>query len=173
MTSKHLWIIIAAVGAIAAGMALVTVGPDDKLVPHFHLETASGRRFYLREHLGKCVVLVFWSTACVPCKEEMAFLAELHSDLGEKRLVIAGICTDAESPDQAEAIADQLRISYAIPLDTDGKVAKSLGIKAVPTTVLINAAGVEVWRREGYDPAVRRAIRSQVDRVLLGPEGER
>lgn len=171
MTSKSLWIIVAAVIAIAAGMALVTVGPDDKLVRHFHLPTASGGRFYLQEHRGKYVVLVFWSMTCLPCKQEMSFLADLERELNDERLVIAGLCTDAQSPDQAKAVTEELGISYVIALDTSGEVAEALRVKAVPTTVIVDADGAEVWRREGYDQAVRRAIRSQVERLLGGAEG--
>ena len=163
---KVQWTRLAFVVVIVAGMALLAVKLGDDAVQDFRLERVSGGRFYLREHRGKCVVLVFWSTMCTPCKQEMAFLEELRRELADERLLVAGICIDAESPDQAQGVTEQLRIGYPILLDTGGKVAEAWRVKTVPTTVIVDPRGRVEWRREGYDEATERVIRSQIERML-------
>jgi len=163
------WIVIAVV-VVLAGIALLAVRFGDDAAPAFRLERLSGGRFYLREHHGKCVVLLFWSTTCAPCKREMRFLEALRRDLADERLVIAAICVDADTHDQARNVTEPLGLDYPILLDRGGQVARAWHAKTLPTTVIVDPQGRTAWRREGYDPAAGRLIRSQIERLLAGAE---
>lgn len=168
--NRNLWIILAVVGAVAAAAAVLAFRPVDRLAPDFALESLAHGRFYLHDQRGKVVVLLFWDPMCVPCKHEMSFLAELQRDLGGADLALAAVCIDPESPDQARRVAEELGVAYPVLLDDGGRVADAWSAAVVPTTVIIDADGKEVWRRQGYDPAVRWAIRSQVERLLAAAE---
>ncbi len=51
---------------------------------------------------GKVVLVNFWATWCVPCREEFPDLIRLEKELGPRGLVILGISTDFSS--QAAAV---------------------------------------------------------------------
>jgi len=171
--NKRLWIILAAAAVVAAYVAVAMLSPASPRGADFRLESLSGERFYLHDQRGKCVVLVFWSTMCAPCKAELTYLSNLQRELADDRLVVAGICTDAESPDRASRVVGPLDVDFPVLLDTTGEVTRDWDAVIVPTTVIIDADGKVVWRRAGYDAAVRRAIRSQIERVLPRPESDR
>ena len=169
---KSVWIMLV-VSAVVAAAALVALRPADDLARDFRLDSLSHGRFYLHDQRGKCVVLVFWSVACRPCKAELAFLGEMQRELADERFVIAALCTDAETPDQARRAIEPLAIDYPVLLDAGGAVAAAWDAQTVPTTVIIAPDGAEAWRRTGYDASDGRAIRAHVQRLLSGAGGGR
>ena len=62
----------------------------------FRLDTLSHDRFYLNQHKGKVVVLLFWNTQCTVCKRQMVDLKSLPGTLPADGLTIAAVCTDPE-----------------------------------------------------------------------------
>lgn len=67
------------------------VGVGDA-VPAFEAETLSGEIFDSQEFRGKPTVLVFFSTGCVDCREELPALQAFHEACGDDvaRLMLVG-----------------------------------------------------------------------------------
>ncbi len=55
---------------------------------------APALRALLAEHKGRVVLVNFWATWCVPCREEFPDLVRLQKELGPRGLTIVGISTD-------------------------------------------------------------------------------
>ena len=52
-------------------------------VPHLPLEDVDGRTHYLTDYVGrKVVVMTFWATWCLPCKQELPVLQQIYRDDG-------------------------------------------------------------------------------------------
>lgn len=117
---------------------------------------------------GGIVALNFWATWCPPCRAEMASLEGLHRTLdGEEAKLIAVNLTATESAsDAAERFARERGLTLPIALDPDGAVMRAYGIRAYPTTVLIDGDGkvVEVFEGAVHANALERAIRDVRDR---------
>jgi thiol-disulfide isomerase/thioredoxin len=58
---------------------------------------AAGLRPLLAGQKGKVVLLNFWATWCVPCREEFPDLARLQKAYGARGLSVVGISTDLAS----------------------------------------------------------------------------
>ncbi|UCG12596.1 MAG: TlpA family protein disulfide reductase [Deltaproteobacteria bacterium] len=134
--------------------------------PDFRLDTLSHRRFYLNEHRGKVVVLVFWMTICTICKEEKVGLNTLHRALEPRGVVVASVCSDPENLDTVHRIARRLEIDYPILLDHGAKVSKKYSVQVLPTTVVIGPRGRLRFIRVGYSPSIMRQIRSKAESLL-------
>lgn len=70
--------------------------------PPATLHTLEGTSLSTAQYLGKVVILTFWATWCVPCREELPLLstyAKAHADDG---LVVLGFSLD--DPDQLEQV---------------------------------------------------------------------
>ncbi len=55
---------------------------------------ARGLRTLLAERKGRVVLVNFWATWCVPCREEIPDLVRLQREFGPRGLTIVGISTD-------------------------------------------------------------------------------
>ncbi|MBI4908758.1 MAG: TlpA family protein disulfide reductase [Acidobacteria bacterium] len=64
---------------------------------------------------GKIVVLNFWATWCVPCREEMPLLVEAESEYGPRGVVfIAASLDDRETRSKIPEFVDKFRIRFRV-----------------------------------------------------------
>jgi len=132
----------------------------------FRLDTPSHERFYLNQHRGKVVVLAFWATWCIACKSELVELKSVAASPEYKDVFVAAVCNDPENIDDVKKITESLGIDYPVLLDKDAKVFKSLGLSAVPTTIVIDQAGRISLTRLGYDAGIMRQIKKNIETLL-------
>jgi len=137
----------------------------------FRLDTLGRDRFYLNQHKGKVVVLVFWATWCRYCKSLLVDLQSLPETAGSEDFVIAAICTDPENINDVTEIVGEIGIKYPVLLDRGGEVARKYMVSGFPTTVVIDREGTISQVRRGYSQSVSKQIRSKV--VSLIQRGKR
>src|SRR5262249_29317154 len=97
----------------------VLVGQAEMLpeAPNFELKDLNGKTIRLSDFRGKAVLLNFWASFCVPCKQEMPWLIEFQKQYGPKGLVILGISMDA-SPSVAKKFSAGMGVNYAVLMGT-------------------------------------------------------
>jgi thiol-disulfide isomerase/thioredoxin len=84
----------------AAGVSLVLLLAAGGAAPPSRVAgelDAAGLRDVLAARKGKVVLVNFWATWCVPCREEFPDLARLQHAYGDKGLAVVGISTDFSS----------------------------------------------------------------------------
>ena len=134
-----------------------------KTINDFRAPTLSGERYYLNQHKGKHTVCLFWSTDCVPCKQEMIFLNQLQSTHSNKPLHIITVCTDPENQAKAGEIIKSMNLSLPVLLDKGKIIQTQFKIKAVPTTVIWSGDFIETFRVQGYDDHIKSQLNRQVE----------
>jgi thiol-disulfide isomerase/thioredoxin len=115
--------------------------------PDFAFENPAGKTVTLADYRGKPVLLNLWATWCAPCIKEMPALDTLAAREAGRLQVIA-LSQDLEpakvAPFWAKGGYKTLQPSL------DPKIAFSTGLAAnLPTTILYDAQGREVWRVAG------------------------
>lgn len=121
----------------------------DEPAPDFTLDLFDGTRFALSDHLatdGRPVVMNFWASWCVPCREEMpAFdaVARRHPEV----LFIGVVVQDIEAA--ARQFAEEVAVSYPLGLDEDGVILERYPTLGLPTTWFITSDGVIAAQRVG------------------------
>ncbi|MET0583338.1 MAG: redoxin domain-containing protein, partial [Candidatus Binatia bacterium] len=53
---------------------------DTAPTPEFNLTTPDGKKISLKDFRGKVVLLNFWASWCVPCREEMPAMEKLYQE---------------------------------------------------------------------------------------------
>jgi len=99
---------------------------------------------------GKLILLNFWATWCAPCKEEMPSLDQLKLNKNLNNLEIFPINIGKDNLKKSLKFFDDLEIkNLSIYFDNPNTLAKKIGLRGVPTSILINKKGYEFARIVG------------------------
>jgi thiol-disulfide isomerase/thioredoxin len=100
---------ISALVALSALITGLTPGPSfastlqvGKPAPPATLTTLDGQRIATSDLLGKVVILTFWATWCVPCREELPLLSAYVQQHGAQGLEILAFSLD--TPDDLSQV---------------------------------------------------------------------
>ena len=122
------------------------------LLPDILLDAPDGSQLNLAAAGGEPVLVNLWATWCAPCIKEMPLLNELAQDY-DGRVRVLTVSQDFQGAEAVEPFFAQ-RDLPALPqwLDTQNRLMDALSVTDLPTTVLYDAEGREVWRIAGdYD----------------------
>lgn len=137
---------------VPPGQAPLAAGSIDRshkgaAAPTHAFQDAGGKSVTLAAFAGKPVLLNLWATWCGPCVKELPTLDALARRQGGGLQVIA-LSQDMEPAKVAPFLA-QHGIRTLQPF-TDAKMAWLPSVTAnLPTTLLFDSAGKEVWRTAG------------------------
>jgi thiol-disulfide isomerase/thioredoxin len=134
--------------------------------PPLELVDLEGKQHRLADYRGKAVLVNFWATWCVPCRDEMPSIERLRASLeGRPFVVLAVNLAEPESRIRKflESLEQQaMPLRFAILMDRDTKAAKAWQAKLLPATYVIGPDGAIRYRHLGEldwsKPEVRDAI---------------
>ena len=133
--------------------------------PAFSLPRVTGQgKLTLASLRGKVVVLNFWASDCVPCKDEQAELNKAANRWAAKGVVFLGM-DEIEVRSFAQKYMQRYHVSYPSVADGDGSVAGRFGVTGTPETFFIDRRGrvvpphiVSIAKPSALDAGIRRAL---------------
>lgn len=141
------------------------------------LTDGEGKRRTLADYRGRIVVLNFWATWCVPCREEMPLLLELSNEYEARGVTVIGASADdASTQDKIAPFVRELGITFPIWLGaTTGDTERFGAGTALPATVIVDRDGRILFRIRG--PVEEAELRARLDWLLgdrtgASPEAE-
>jgi len=114
--------------------------------PNFTLKDLNGEEVKLSNHKGKVVLLIFSTTWCPHCRTSIPYLKKIYQNYKDRGFVIFNI-NIMESQKTVSSFATKYDLPYRVLLDESGEVAKSYGIRGVPSLLLVNKEGTIVCRQ--------------------------
>jgi cytochrome c biogenesis protein CcmG/thiol:disulfide interchange protein DsbE len=120
---------------------------DRKPAPAFSRAGLSGPAVDLRRFAGRPVVINFFASWCVPCRQEAAGLARLGRDFGS-RVQMLGIAIDDKRPG-AMRFVSHYHWTWPIVFDPDDDLAFRYNLLGKPTTVILDQQGRIAWQHAG------------------------
>jgi thiol-disulfide isomerase/thioredoxin len=122
-----------------------------KPAPDTAFQDPDGEPVTLADLRGRPVLLNLWATWCAPCVEEMPTLDALALREGS-RLQVVALSEDLEGREKVEAFLAARRFRRLDSwLDREMALMAALGVQTLPTTILFDAEGREVWRVTGAE----------------------
>jgi thiol-disulfide isomerase/thioredoxin len=108
-----------------------------------------GHMLSLSQFKGRVVYVDFWASWCAPCRAAIPALETLYRRYGAQGLVVVGVNVDTERK-SAQRMLDQLKPTFQIVFDPDGKWPEAFGLRDMPSSYLIDAKGVVRYVNTGY-----------------------
>ena len=137
--------------------------------PDFNLRDSNGGLASLAGYRGNLLLLNFWATWCGPCREEMPSMEQLSRNFGGQGFAVVAV-NQKENAALVNKFMKTHGLNFAIPLDTDGRVAASYRVYGIPVTYLIDGNGQAIGMKSGpRDWAAREVI--DAFRKLIGEGG--
>ena len=112
-----------------------------KPAPAFDLPTLDGGRVTLAGLAGKSVVVNFWNTWCIPCRQELPALKEFYrTHANDSDFVMIGIVRDDTTPEVRRYVRQE-KIGWVVALDPGSKAALDFGTRGQPETFVLAPDG--------------------------------
>lgn len=127
-----------------------------------YIPSAGSETFHLADMKGRPIVLNFWASWCVSCREEARELQAFWTK-HDKDVLVVGIAIQDEK-DAAKKFAEFYGKTYALGLDVDGKAGIDYGVSGVPETFLIDRSGV--IRQKVIGPVTVSSLEQLLPKVL-------
>jgi len=119
--------------------------------PVVKFKDPDGGEFNLAAFKGRPVLVNLWASWCAPCIKELPTLQQLeqaHADKGN--LGIIAVSQDTAPQGSVEAFLGERDIGrFAAYHDEKMELTAALNVQVLPTTILYDAQGKEVWRYVG------------------------
>ena len=156
--------------AIAPGAVSARVGGRP---PPFQLPAAVGgptsNPFRMADHLEhNPVVILFWATWCVPCRQELPFYQSLYERYRERGLrMVAVSMDDASTITRAGPAARRLGVTFDVVTDLDTRLTTQLNPRrSAPFSVWVGRDGRITWEHEGFAPSEQSTIEQGIAQLM-------
>jgi len=129
-------------------------------LPEVEFQTLAGQPYSLKTLQGQVVMLNFWATYCIPCREEIPALNALQHELEAQGLRIVGASLDDSIEGVNQYQKDVVKFDYQVLIGgSDAKVKFAQSV--LPTTYLIDRQGrirqkiIGARDKAGWEAAVK------------------
>ena len=135
--------------------------------PDFTVWDQDGNQTSLKEILeGKPAVINFWTSKCPPCREEMPDFEEMYQEMKDQVqfIMVDGVGCMGETEESGRAYVEEQGFTFPVYYDKEMDAVINYGIKAFPTTYILNSEGRLVTGGSGM--ISRETLQELLDEVM-------
>ena len=157
-------IVLAVIALFAIGIQMRGIKPVEKgLAPQFTMPLFGGGTFSLAEQRGKVVVVNFWASWCVPCRQEGPILESTWRKYKDRGVVFVGV-DYVDTDKEAMAFIKEFNVTYPNGPDIGTETARAFHIQGVPETYFVGKDGLLYGNRIG--PIDQATLSAKIEEVL-------
>jgi peroxiredoxin len=146
--------------------------------PDFKAIDLNQQTVTLSQFKGKSVVLLdFWASWCVPCRESIPHLKTLYKKYHSKGFEVIAVSQDYTRKPWTDAVKqDSTGIWYHIPVAekwpcrqsqlTNDDIYQNYFVQAIPATIIIDKNGKIIYRHVGYSKESEESLDKQLSEIF-------
>lgn len=155
---------------VAASLTLISgaalAADEGETAPAFSARSLDGEgTVSLAAHRGKVVYLDFWASWCAPCQAALPALEQLRKEFPADQFQVIAVNVDTD-PEKALRLLAKHKIGYPSAADPEGVLPQTFGLKTMPTSYLIDRAGVVRLVHPGFRSSDVEKIRAQIKTLV-------
>jgi len=175
----HEWhrdrLVLLMIGALTAACA--TTGSEGSgpgvgaAVPELKVTGLDGQAYDHGALAGQVVLLDLWASWCAPCKEELPLLDAMAARLRSKGVTILAVSIDENREDALGFLKSRgARWSLSLAHDPQGRLAERLKPSRMPTSYIIDRAGIIRHVNAGFEREDVARIEARLTQLAARPE---
>jgi cytochrome c biogenesis protein CcmG/thiol:disulfide interchange protein DsbE len=140
--------------------------------PPFALTLFDSGRFDLEAHRNKVVVVSFWASWCVPCREEAPLLEAAWRAHRDQGVLFVGVnIQDQEAA--ARQFINEFGLSFPNGPDPGSRIAVDYGVYGIPELFFVDRSGRIAYKHIGLigEPLLRAKLEEARRGVMSRDEG--
>ncbi len=146
--------------------SLVVVGANPLIgrpAPEVDLQTVDGETVSLSSLRGRPVIVNFWASWCIPCRDEFPLLVDAYDRHSDEGLEILGIVHD-DGPQAASAFANSYGATWPLLMDPDNVAWRAFMGAFVPITYFVDRDGI--IQSASYGPPPSGFLDAELEKIL-------
>jgi len=159
-------------GCVAAGCVTSSGGMVN--VPHLSLRDIDGQSHTLSDYVGrKVVVMSFWATWCMPCRQELGLLQEVYLKHAAEGLEVLAIAVDGpETVGRVRPFVKQSGWTFPVLIDSETRATALYNPrKQMPMLHIFDRWGRIAYSHTTFQPGQAPALRQKILEVLAAGKG--
>lgn len=138
---------------------------EGALIPDFSIAN-NEKEVRLSSMKGKYVLLDFWASWCVPCRQEIPELKLYYEKYHPKGFEIVTISIDRQDADWKRALREE-EIPQFYNVRSDLEISKYYEnvFRPIPSKILVNRDGIIIWKQEYEGTTANKSLKA-----VLGEE---
>lgn len=114
-----------------------------KLAPPFLLRDLEGKERGLENYRGRVILVHFWATWCVPCKDELPTIKALWERFKDSGFVVVAIAADSKKA--VVPFAKEYGLKFPVLVDQYGTALRAYRAWALPASYIVGKSGMIEW----------------------------
>lgn len=127
-----------AASSVKKALSVLQLSATGKPLKAFSIPDIAGRTVTLTDYKGKIVLVDFWASWCVPCRQENPNLLENYNKYHSKGFDILGISCDTDEAKWKKAVNED-RLPWKQVRDWE--ILKYYGLQSIPSNFLLDGNG--------------------------------
>jgi len=146
--------------------AMVGTSPPRPL-PAMASVDAQGVRLAFNARITRPTVISFWATWCPPCLRELPSFGPFKAQAAAAGIDVLTVSEDKGGASLPVALLAEKGLSFLpLVIDANGALAEALGVRGMPTTLIVDGKGEEIARMEGEADWSQKSSLDAVIRLL-------
>lgn len=136
--------------------------------PEIVVERLNGKSLSLSSLRGKVVLLDVWASWCGPCKQELPMLDAIAGRLRGQGVEVLAVSVDQQRENVVKFMESRAHWSLTVAHDPRGAIADTFQPDKMPTSYVIDRAGIIRHVNSGFEPADAPVIERRLAELAAG-----